>query len=262
MSRQPAAGGRGKTVGAVAAAAKVLRALNEAEQPLNASQVARAAGLHRGTAYNILRTLEAERFVARDEESGTFAVSLRVLEMANGALRKSGLLDLVRPLMYAVSEAYGTTVYVAQPLDDAALLVLDWVGAAFRTDIHLSIGRRYENASAAPSMVIAALGGISPEEAASRYERIRWHRRPGVDRFLAGIEAVQRDGFAVDRGNMFNGLTQVSVPIVDRSGRLRLILTAVGHNVDLDEARLADLARDLGGNSARVTQSLRLLRLG
>ena len=52
----------GKSVGAVVAAAKVLRALHASERPLNASEVARAAGLHRGTAYNILRTLQAGEF--------------------------------------------------------------------------------------------------------------------------------------------------------------------------------------------------------
>ncbi|MFL5266940.1 MAG: helix-turn-helix domain-containing protein [Stellaceae bacterium] len=43
----------GKPVGAVVAAANVLRTLHASERPLNASEVARAAGLHRGTAYNI-----------------------------------------------------------------------------------------------------------------------------------------------------------------------------------------------------------------
>ena len=58
---------RGKPVGAVVAAAKVLRILHDSERPLNASEAARAAGLHRGTAYNILRTLQAEEFVGYDE---------------------------------------------------------------------------------------------------------------------------------------------------------------------------------------------------
>jgi IclR helix-turn-helix domain len=61
----------GKPVGAVVAAAKVLRALHVSERPLNASEIARAAGLHRGTAYNILRTLQAERFVGYNEVTRT-----------------------------------------------------------------------------------------------------------------------------------------------------------------------------------------------
>src|SRR5579862_3063377 len=79
-------GAPGKPVGAVVAAANVLRALNGSERPLNASEVARAAGLHRGTAYNILRTLQAEGFVGYDDATRTYAVSLHILELAYGAL--------------------------------------------------------------------------------------------------------------------------------------------------------------------------------
>ena len=75
-------GALGKPVGAVMAAASVLRALHAATRPLNASEVARAAGLHRGTAYNILRTLQAEGFVSYDEATRTYAVSLHILELA------------------------------------------------------------------------------------------------------------------------------------------------------------------------------------
>jgi len=69
-------GSLGKPVGAVVAAAKVLRVLHASERPLNASEVARAAGMNRGTADNILRTLQAESFVGYDEAPRTYTVSL------------------------------------------------------------------------------------------------------------------------------------------------------------------------------------------
>ena len=86
----------GKPVGAVVAAAKVLRILHASERPLNASEVARAAGFHRGTVYNILRTLQAEGFVGYDEATRSYSVSLHILELAYGVLRRSGLMDLAR----------------------------------------------------------------------------------------------------------------------------------------------------------------------
>src|SRR5256712_12666466 len=63
----PGRGNPGKPVGAVVAAAKVLRTLHASERPLHASGVARAAGPHRGTAYNIPRTPYCEGFVGHDE---------------------------------------------------------------------------------------------------------------------------------------------------------------------------------------------------
>jgi hypothetical protein len=86
---EPGRGHPGKPVGAVVAAATVLRTLHASERPLKASEVARAAGLHRGTAYNILRTLYAEGFVGYDEATRSYAVSLHILELASGLAPRS-----------------------------------------------------------------------------------------------------------------------------------------------------------------------------
>ncbi|HKM74633.1 MAG TPA: helix-turn-helix domain-containing protein [Stellaceae bacterium] len=77
-------------MGAVVAAARVLRILHGSERPLNASEVARAAGLHRGTAYNILRTLQAEEFVGYDEATCSYSVSLHILELAYASCGAAG----------------------------------------------------------------------------------------------------------------------------------------------------------------------------
>src|ERR1700733_10086693 len=121
----------GKPVGAVVAAAQVLRVLHASERPLNASEVARTARLHRGTAYNILRTLQAESFVGYDEATRTYTVSLRILELAYGVLRRSGLLDIARPLMHAVADAHGVSVYLSKVEGPSWLLLLCVGGARF-----------------------------------------------------------------------------------------------------------------------------------
>src|ERR1700751_3265455 len=130
----------GKPVGAVVAAAKVLRILHGSERAVNAGGVSRAAGLHRGTAYNILRTLQAEGFVGYDEATRTYGVSLHILELAYGALRRSGLIDIARPLMHTVSDAHGVSVYLSKVWGPSSILLLDWVGVARRPDPHVAVG--------------------------------------------------------------------------------------------------------------------------
>src|SRR5207237_6883156 len=139
----PGRGHPGKPVGAVVAAAKVLRVLHASERPLNSSEVARAAGLHRGTAYNILRTLQAEGFVGYDDATRTYSVSLHILEIAHGVLRRSGLMDLARPLMHAVSDSYGVSVYLSKVVGPCSQVLLDWVGAGLRTDVYITVGRQF-----------------------------------------------------------------------------------------------------------------------
>jgi IclR family transcriptional regulator, KDG regulon repressor len=255
-------GNPGKPVGAVVAAANVLRALHGSERPLIASEVARAAGLHRGTAYNILRTLQAEGFVGYDEATRSYSVSLRILELAYGVLRRSGLLDLARPLMHTVSDAHGVSVYLSKVLGLSSLLLLDWVGAALRPDLYITVGRQYPGPAGASGVIMAAFGTSSEGELEALFSRVAWYQKPSFADFLARVDEARKTGFAVDRGTMFQGITLVSVPVLSPSWELLLILTAAGHSHHLDPQALGSLGRVLQSAAARLSESLRLLRLG
>lgn len=252
----------GKPVGAVVAAVKVLRTLHESERPLNASEVARAAGLHRGTAYNILRTLQAEGFVGYDEATRSYAVSLHILEFAYGVLRRSGLMDLARPLMNAVSDAHGVSVYLSKVLGPSSLLLLDWVGAELRTDLYVTVGRQYPGPAGASGVVMAAFGDSRQAELENLFAQVAWYQKPSFADFLAQVDEARQAGFAVDRGSMFRGITLVSVPVLSASWELLLVLTAAGHSHDLDSDAIGPLSRAMQSAAARLSESVRLLRLG
>jgi DNA-binding IclR family transcriptional regulator len=254
-------GGRnpGKPVGAVVAAATVLRALHAADRPLNASEVARAAELHRGTAYNILRTLHAEGFVGYDAPTRTYSVSLHILEFAYGVLRRSGLMDLARPLMHAITDAHRVSVYLSKVLGASSLLLLDWVGPAFRADLYITVGRPSPVPAGASGAIMAAFGKSSEHELETLFSQVAWYRKPSFADFLARVREAKTAGIAVDRGAMFQGVTLISVPVLSPSWELLLILTAAGHSHDLDEQALG---RAMQSAAARLSESTRLLRLG
>ncbi len=251
----------GKPVGAVVAAAKVLRALHASARPLNASEVARAAALHRGTAYNILRTLQAESFVGYDEATRTYTVSLRILELAYGALRRSGLLDIARPLMHAVSDAHGVSVYLSKVVGPSSLLLLDWVGAAFQPDLYVTVGRPSPVPAGASGIIMAAFGNSSHAELKALFTRVAWYQKPSFSEFLALVSEAKQAGFAVDRGTMFQGITLISVPVLSPAWEPLLILTGAGHAHDLETEALEPLCRAMQSAAARLAESVRLLRL-
>ena len=261
LSQVAQIGPLGKPVGAVVAAAKVLRALHASERPLNASEVARAAELHRGTAYNILRTLQAEGFVGYDEATRTYSVSLQILELAYGVLRRSGLIDIARPLMHAISDVQDVSVYLSKVLRPSSLLLLDWVGVALRPDPHVTVGRQYPSPAGASGVVIAAFGNSSEQELETLLAQVDWYEKPSFPDFLMRVKAAKQSGIAVDRGTMFHGVTLVSVPVLSPSWELLLILTAAGHSHDLDDEAVAALSRAMQSAARRLSDSLPLLRL-
>jgi DNA-binding IclR family transcriptional regulator len=252
---------RGKPVGAVVAAAKVLRALHASERALNASEVARATRLHRGTAYNILRTLQAEGFVGYDDATRTYSISLHILEIAHGVLRHSGLMDLARPLMHAVSDAHGVSVYLSKVVGPCSSLLLDWVGAALRTDLYLTVGRQFPGPRGASGVIMAAFGDSSEAELERLFSQVEWYRKPSFAEFLERVNEARRAGVAVDRGSI-QGITQVSVPVLSPSWKLLLVLTAAAHSHDIDGDTVGPLSRAMQSAAARLSESVRLLRLG
>ena len=258
----PDRGHPGKPVGAVVAAARVLRTLHASERPLNASEVARAAGLHRGTAYNILRTLYVEGFVGYDEATRSYAVSLHILALAHGVLRRSGLMDLARPLMHAVSDAHGVSVYLSKVLGPSSLLLLDWVGAAFRTDLYVTVGRQYPGPAGASGVIMGAFGRGDDTELEALFAEVAWYRKPSFADFLARVREARQCGFAVDQGTMFQGITQVSVPVLSPSWELLLVLTAAGQAHDVASDVVGPLSRAMQAAAARLSESVHLLRLG
>src|SRR6185437_12350558 len=161
--------------------------------------VARAAGLHRGTAYNILRTLQAEGFVGYDEATRSYSVSLRILEIAYGVLRRSGLMDLARPLMHAISDAHGVSVYLSKVLGPSSLLLLDWVGMALRADLYITVGRQSPVPAGASGVIMAAFGNSTEAELEALFSEVAWYQKPTFSEFLARVEEAKKSGLAVDR---------------------------------------------------------------
>ena len=109
---------------------------------------------------------------------------------------------------------------------------------------------------------MAAFGNGSPAELEALFAPVAWYQKPSFADLLARAEEARQSGFAVDRGTMFQGITQLSVPVLSPSWQLLLILTAAGHAHDLDGDALGPLSRAMQSAATQLSESVRLLRLG
>ncbi|MEX0695689.1 MAG: IclR family transcriptional regulator [Rhodospirillales bacterium] len=252
----------GKPVGAVISAMAVIRAIHAAPNPLNASEVARAAGLYRGTAYNILQTLLNEGVLGYDTVTKSYHLSTQIFELAHGVLRKSGLLDIVRPELFALAESCGVTVFLAKVTDNFELMVLDFVGGGFRIDSYFSVGRRSPPFSGAPGVLMAAFSALDVEYIREHYHLTEWFQRPPFEEFVERMEAAKRDGYSIDRGNRRSGLTQIAIPVFSNStGNLSLIITCIDYKNAFTEEKLDATANAALTYADRISSQLTRLHL-
>ncbi|MGE5512946.1 MAG: IclR family transcriptional regulator [Bacteroidota bacterium] len=252
----------GKPVGAVISALAVLRAIHAAPHPLNASQVARAAGLYRGTAYNILQTLCSEGVVSYEPATKSYNISTQIFEMAHAVLRKSGLLDFVRPELFSLAEECGVTVFLAKVTDNFDLMVLDFVGSGFRIDSYFSVGRRSPRFSGAPGVLMAAFADVDLKYVKSQYELTEWFRRPTFEEFVERMQAAKRDGYSVDYGDRRSGLTQVAVPIFSgTTGKMALTITCIDFKRAFTPKRVQATAEAALACADRISSQMSKLKL-
>ena len=231
---------KGKPVGAAVAAARVLRLLSEAKLPLNANQVATALSMYRGTAYNILWSLEDCGLLTYSERSKGFSLSVNLLGFTHGILGRSGIMDFVRPIMFSLNEKFGVTAFLGKLGENRSIFILDSIGPLFRDDLYSTVGRHYTGYAGAPGAVIAGFAKASRAEIAKHFNKADWFNPPSLDEFMRRIRLAREEGYSVDEGDRWRRLLQVSAPVLDAHGRHVLMLTVVSY---LDRIKKPDVQK-------------------
>ena len=90
-------------------------------------------------------------------------------------------------------------------------------------------------------MIMAAFGNSSEAELKALFSQVAWYQKPSF-RISWPASQKREAGFAVDRDNMFQGITLVSVPVLSPSSEPLLVLTAAGHSHDRHADALGPLA--------------------
>src|SRR5262245_48679482 len=152
---------------------------------------------------------------------------------------------------------------VSVSVEGAGTLVA--AGLGWRRVLHRSLCHRRAAVSrpaGASGVIMGAFGSGNETELEALFSEVVWYRKPSFADSLARVREARQCGFAVDRGTMFQGITQVSVPVLSPSWELLLVLTAAGHAHDFAAAAVGPLSRALQSAAARLSESVRLLRLG
>lgn len=248
--------GVSKEVGAVVAAARILRFLSKLRRPVGVTEVARALALNPSTCFNILRTLAAEGLAAFDPSTKTYSPGLGLAELAASAL--DGVLPerLVRPRLEALAERFGATMtlWLRTGLDRVVLVDLAQGSALVR--IHMNLGQRLPLLIGALGRCMAAHAGLPQDELARRYALLRSDALAPFETFLEQVEQARRDGYAVDAGNFVSGITTVSAAIRDGAGQPVMAISAVDLSARLDAVSTRTLGVTLAAAAEEVGHTL------
>lgn len=238
-------------------ATAILRAAAERPSGDTASGLARAAGLPTSTALRLIHTLESEGFLTR-QGNGHYVIGLVLARLGHDAGHADLLDATTRAALDRVAAETNETVTlsVVRGRDDLDVVLqvdtrhliqaVNWVGR--RYPLHASSSGKVLLASFEPARLERFLDApLEPCTAATITD---------PDLLRREIERVSSRGYAEIVDELEEGLSSVSVPIVEAEGQLVATLNVTGPSFRFDEEKRVAALRPMRAAVAQIEARL------
>ncbi len=218
----------------------VIERMAEAGVPVTPTDVNAHMGLPKPTIHRLFNTLEEEGFVQRDLDGRTYSPGPRLRRMAGGILSSLRIRTARQAILRRLSREIGETCNIALP-DRDAMTYVERVETEWPLRIQLPIGTRvpfYCTASGKMYLASLARNHLKKYIAATNLERRTPNTITDQAALMDEIEAVRRQGYALDCEEFMDSMIAIAVPVLDVKGRLMVTLSfhAPAQRFDLDRA--------------------------
>lgn len=254
-AEQPAEAGNGpRTVRSVVHAVRLMKEISRLTSPSSLGELATAIGLSKPATFNLLKTLEVEGLVSKDMNA-RYQLTWGVYELGSAVVRSANLSRISRVHLDRLADATGEAVLLGI-LDDQTVLYIDRGQTTESFSMVANVGRRSPLHTNASGKVLLAWQSSEfiDDVLSSPLEGRTAYTVTDPDRLRAELVAVRRDGYALCAQEQEEGLSSVSVPVTDYTGRVLAALTIAAPSQRIDNRSIPSL-RDLLRDEARAISS-------
>ena len=234
-----------KLVGALANGIAILRYLQKASGGVGVTQVARDLGINPSTCFNLLRTLVHEGLASFNPSTKTYALSMGVVSLAQGALAGDNHIRVLHPELQRLSLKFGVAMNLWRVVSEDRVVLVDRTEPTATVQISMRIGQRLPLFTGAFGRCFAAQSHLSRAEIECRFNKIRLARPLEFDQWYAGLDHVRDVGMAVDRGNFAIGITTAAIALADAKDQPFLAVSAISISEQIEDSKLDSLSREM-----------------
>ncbi len=241
---------------AVERALAILEATAQCSDGMTNSEISRRLGMHKSSASYILRTLERRGYLRRDAESGKYRLGLKILSLGRDVLAGLDIGAVALPVLRALVERTQLTAHLAI-LDHGEAVYIEKVDAPGFIKMDTWVGRRMYVHSTSVGKALVAQLPKSDVEAIVREHGMK-KRTPktiiALHRFLAELEKVRAQGYAVDDEENSLGARCLAAPVFDILGSVEAAVGLSGTTTQINDSsmpKLVELAKEAARKISR-----------
>lgn len=203
-------------------ALQIVEVLSSSPRGLNRNEIAVATGCTPTMVYRIMMTFVDAGWVYRDEATGIYRLSRRLLDLAVAGTDECSLVATAWPDMCALRDETNITVQLGMITSEGAGVLLETAESRSPIRFVAEKGVRVTDLHAGAGWK-SILAFLPAEECARRLKGLSYRRitdttitsRAELEKEL---EKVRTCGYAVDDSEIVEGLHCVAAPIFDRTG--------------------------------------------
>ncbi len=210
--------------------------------PLGVSEIAKAVGVHKSTAFRLVATLENRGLVLQGQDRGEYRLGAGVVQLASGVTSHHDLILVSRATTQELAETVGETVNVSIHDGEAVISIDQHTGPSTITTVNW-VGRRAPMHATAAGKVFLAF----PDDAgrpAEPAELTTYTPRTITDHAMlrAQLAQVRERGWSLCVEEQEDGLVAVGAPVRDATGAVVAAITVSGPTFRMTEGTVAGIA--------------------
>lgn len=219
---------------------RILAEFTAREPVLGAPELSRRIGIPRTTTFRLLQTLEALGFLERANGDRHFRLGVAVLRLGFEYLSSLELTDIGTPILERLRDATGLSTHLLiRDLRDVVFVAKAQTHDPMFSSVKVHVGTRLPAHATVHGQVL--MGDLNYEELRQLYpepqlERFTDRTPATVDELNERVRESAALGYAVSEASFERGISVVTAPVRDQSGRIVAALTVTVPRSDIGEA--------------------------
>jgi DNA-binding IclR family transcriptional regulator len=219
---------------------RILAEFSAREPVLGAPELSKRIGIPRTTTFRLLQTLEALGFLERVNGDRYFRLSVGVLRLGFEYLSSLELTDVGTPILERLRDVTGLSTHLLiRDQRDVVFVAKAQTHAPMFSSVKVHVGTRLPAHATVHGQVL--MGDLSFEELRQLYpepqlERFTERTPATVEELYGRVRESAALGYALSEASFERGISVVSAPVRDQSGKIVAALTVTIPRSDIGEA--------------------------
>lgn len=212
--------------------------------PIGLVELSNLLNLHKSTTHRLLNSLAYMNYVKQDDETGKYALSLKLLEVANRNLNHTDILKLAHPYLKKLSLQTGETIHLVQR-DGTEAVYIDKVESYVNSVRMVSkVGSRIPLYCSGVGK--AMLACMSNEEVKkiwdnSDIQQLTPYTITTLEDLYERLDIIRTTGYALDDEENEEGVRCIAACIPDYKGKVRHAFSLSAPIARMSDERIQEL---------------------